>query len=235
MDDKLIEKYVWVSKGESCSACESLDEQEFKTIDEIPDRPHPNCDCFIREVEGELCDYCPAQLDKIDEMIGDAKSLQDEVEAEKSDIERIESEYSGIDSDDVVRVLMDLHSLLNPLGTLAVTIGVFASNYQTLRNAEGDWQDGTDKYYHLKANCQAAQQGFLGEAVAKGLSDFKELIDYYDNLYVKKKSLEEALKDSAEDQEANREGRELGRKYPTGSCGDLGKHRRPKDLPKERW
>jgi len=234
MGDKLIEKYIWIAKGESCSACESLDSQEFKIIDEIPDKPHPNCDCFLQEVEAELCD-CGALWDQIEEMIGDAEGLKDDSEAEKDDIKQIESEYSTIDSDYVQGIVNDLISLEYPFETLIVSTGIFISNFLELLEVgdNGDWVEGTDKYYHAKANCQSAQLGVTGSTVAKGLSDLKEYFDSFFYAKAKKVSLEEALKDSLADQEANREGRELGRKHPTKSCGDLLKHRRPKGLPEK--
>ncbi len=233
MSDRLIEKYVWETDG-GCPACEALDGKEFKTIDEIPDKPHPNCDCTIREVDGELCD-CIELWDMIDEMIGDAESLKLEVEIEITEIKNIESEYSGIDSDDVIRAVRDLHSLLNPLQTLVMTLGIFASNYFALLEAQKKGLEGTDKFYHAKANCEAAQLGILSSKIAEGLSNLKELADYYDDLYVHKKSLEKILKDSAEDQEANREGRELGRKYPIKNPKDILRHRIPDGLPEKYW
>ncbi|OGI00476.1 MAG: hypothetical protein A2Y25_12055 [Candidatus Melainabacteria bacterium GWF2_37_15] len=235
MDEKIIEKYIWGSSDNACAACGELDEKEFKTIEEIPDKPHPNCKCILREVEGEVCDYCIECLDKMEEMIGDAESLKFEVEIEINDIERIEEEYSGIDLDDVVRLLNDIRSLINPFYTLSRTIGIFISNYFALLEAQEQGLGGTDKYYHAKANCEAAQKGILGSKIAEGLSNLKELADYYDNLYVEKKTLEETLKDSDEDQEANREGRDLGRKYPTKSPGELLKHRRPDKLKEKYW
>lgn len=232
MDDKIIEKYIWNSSDNACNACSQLDEKEFKTIDEIPDKPHPNCKCSLREVEGELCDYCINCLDKMEEMIGDAESLKFEVEIEINDIERIESEYTGFDSDDMQRILRDIGSLINPLGTLVNVIWDFYSNWSTMKEAD---TPGADKYYHAKANCEAAQNGILGSQIAEGLSNLREYTDDYRNIHEKKLSLEESLKDIEEDQEANREGRELGRKYPTRSCGDLVKHRRPEKLKKKHW
>ncbi len=177
MSDRLIEKYVWVTDG-GCPACEALDGEEFETIDDIPDKPHPNCDYTIREVDGELCD-CVELLDDIEEMIGDAQSLQAEVEAEKSEIEAIIAEYADWDSMDVIRAVRDLHSLLSPLQTLALSIGYFADGWFKTKDLTGTGIEEGDKYYHAKANCQAAQLGITGSAVAAGLSELKEFLDFF--------------------------------------------------------
>lgn len=230
MSDRVIEKYIWETDG-GCPACEALDGKEFKTIDEIPDKPHPYCDCTIREVDGELCD-CVELLDDIEEMIGDAQSLKLEAEIEITEIRNIESEHSGIDNDDVQRVLRDINSLLHPLETLVGVLWDFYSNWSAMKEAN---TKGADKYYHAKANCEAAQRGIVGSAVAKGLSDLREYTDNYRNIKEKKMTLEASLKDIEEDQEANREGRDLGREYPTKDPKDILRHRRPKGLPEKYW
>ncbi len=58
---------------------------------------------------------------------------------------------------------------------------------------------------------------------------------FFKNVIIEKKTIKETLEASAKDQKANREGREMGRKYPFGKPSDILKHRIPKDLPKERW
>lgn len=89
-------KYVWVSNG-GCDACEDLDGEEFESAEDIPDRPHPNCQCYIDVVEiedddedgeghggngngkkGEFCD-CPEEIEtsieELKEIVGDGESL----------------------------------------------------------------------------------------------------------------------------------------------------------------
>ncbi len=107
-------KYVWVSSG-GCDACEDLDGEEFESADDIPDRPHPNCQCYIDVVEieddegdeeeqehggngngkgGEPCDCweeTEVLIEELEEIVGDAESLTDEIEAEIDDVEDIVS------------------------------------------------------------------------------------------------------------------------------------------------
>ena len=46
-------KYIWHSeKGEhTCDECAELDGQEFDMFDDIPEKPHPNCQCTIERIE----------------------------------------------------------------------------------------------------------------------------------------------------------------------------------------
>lgn len=54
-------KYVWHSEnGEhTCDVCSDLDGQEFDYYDEVPERPHPNCKCYVEIVEYEDVNSVP--------------------------------------------------------------------------------------------------------------------------------------------------------------------------------
>ena len=52
----------------------------------------------------------------------------------------------------------------------------FVRNYKDMRNAN---TIGADKYFHCKANCEAAQAGSGGESAAKVMSEARELTDEY--------------------------------------------------------
>ncbi len=115
-------------------------------------------------------------------------------------------------------LINDISGLITPLQSILGSINSFVNNYIDLLSE----RDGSmDKFYHSKANCEAAQNGILGSAVAKGLSDLKELYDSYTYIHTHKVSKEEALADSARDQKANREGRTRGRNYPDCDCAVL--------------
>ena len=90
---------------------------------------------------------------------------------------------------------------------------------------------GADKYFHAKANCEAAQLGIVGSMIAKAISDLREWIDSYKNIKIKKYTIEESIKDIQADLEANQEGRDLGRQYPTVDPYELLKHRIPNGFP----
>lgn len=72
---------------------------------------------------------------------------------------------------------------------------------------------GGDKYYHCKANCQAAQTGLGGEAAAIVISYWKEVYDQRWKGW--------PASDSVADEAANIYGRACGVKNPKGLCGQL--------------
>lgn len=223
-------RYVWVAEDGACDDCMELNGTEYEFKDDAPCPLHPNCKCSIEMVEDEedeMCD-CWEWLDQIEEMIGDAQSLQDEIETDMSDIETTESEYSGMDSDEIQYLLNNLVSLMDTYETMKNVLIDFVYNYITLLNVANDDNQGIDKYYHAKANCEASQRGDFASAFAEGLSGLKEIWDSYFYAKAKKISIQKALEDSAGDFEANKEGREKGKDCPTGTCGDILKHRLPK-------
>lgn len=242
--------YIWRAEEKACKKCQALDGREYYNIEDIPDRPHPNCKCYIEtQTDDELCD-CYDLYEQLEEIMTNFNILESAVGAEIASVENLASqantslteleeslnELSGdygmhlpeceynIDADyeqmyaqrfELLTLINDITGLLSPLQTILGTIYSFVSNYIYLL-AE---RDGTmDKFYHSKANCEAAQRGILGTAVATGLSDLKELYDSFTYVHTHKVSKEEALADSQRDQVANNEGRTRGRMYPDCNC-----------------
>lgn len=120
-----------------------------------------------------------------------------------------------------------IRNCIDGLEDISGAVSDFISNYQDMKEAN---TIGADKYFHSKANCEAAQRGELGSAVAKGISDLREFTDKYKNIYLKGMSEAESAKDSAEDQKANKYGRQQGSQYPDGDCGDMIDIYHPNDL-----
>ena len=97
-------KYVWVSSLNACDKCQALDGNEFNSIDEIPDLPHPNCKCYIDIVEddklqeNEPCD-CWEKIENIlnqaDELEGDVLSYKQEIDIIKEDIENEKEKFNS--------------------------------------------------------------------------------------------------------------------------------------------
>ncbi len=83
----------------------------------------------------------------------------------------------------------------------------FVKNYRDLRKAN---TIDADKYFHCKANCEAAQRGFEGVKESEALSEIRELLD------------EHIKGDSPEacdaDRFANDTGRAGGEANPDGNC-----------------
>lgn len=83
---------------------------------------------------------------------------------------------------------------------------------------------GADKYFHAKANCEAAQRGPAGVAVAIQISNMRE---WFDTRWPQN----DPLSASAADQRANRTGRIAGITDPWSSCSSMLRELRPNGLP----
>ncbi len=104
----------------------------------------------------------------------------------------------------------------------------FLRNYRNMRTAGRELvaaersAEGNDKYFHCRANCDAAQRGRVGRFVAGVISDVREAYDQT------KGDSEEA---SQADQEANRRGRDGARDGSGRSCQQVCETYRPRHLP----
>ena len=108
----------------------------------------------------------------------------------------------------------------SPPGQVVGALGDFVGNYQDMRDAN---TIGADKYFHAKANCEAAQRGPAGAWTATGVSNAREWTDQY--LKGDPKSASDA------DQAANRAGRDAGASNPSGICSAMLGSFRPNGLP----
>ncbi|MBI4001157.1 MAG: hypothetical protein HY348_05170 [Nitrospira defluvii] len=112
--------------------------------------------------------------------------------------------------------------VINFWGEFFGGIGDFMGTYIEMRQA--NWKTpGTDKYFHCKANCEAAQRGPEGEAVACRLSDIREWWDQNVKGF--------PVSDSVADQVANQYGRSEGAINPGKPCNQICAPFRPSNLP----
>ena len=100
--------YIWRANGDNpCELCEDLDGTEYEYAEDIPDKPHPNCNCYIEKnvvqdgdgEEDEPCD-CVERLDaliaELEEIVGDAESLEDEAQTDSEDVEKMASDAENM-------------------------------------------------------------------------------------------------------------------------------------------
>jgi hypothetical protein len=87
-----------------------------------------------------------------------------------------------------------------------------AGSYLEMREANTKM---SDKYFHCRANCEAAALGPEGEWVAEFIGDIREQVDLYKNTWLRDMPESTSRDDCARDLEANREGRDAGRWYDT--------------------
>jgi hypothetical protein len=228
-DDRIIEKYVFHAVGSnSCEKCMKHDGKEYKNANDIPTLPiHPNCKCYVEPIYKEKIDNS-GLIREIDDLLSNAENLRSNMFSLEDDIESKIYEYNNINNNDVKRVLNDIASLINPLRAVSNTVVSFIENLEELRAAN---DASVDKYHHAKANCEAAQNGVVGSATARVLSDAKEAYDEICGTLKQKSSVLNNIVDKLdicrsngadpEDQIANEYGRKQGRKYPDISCHDL--------------
>ncbi len=93
-------KYIWHANGDKpCELCEELDGTEYEFADEVPDRPHPNCNCYIEEVcendneeDEEMCDG----VEEVEQNLEDADEASGEIESIKEDSDANEDETNSL-------------------------------------------------------------------------------------------------------------------------------------------
>ncbi len=95
----------------------------------------------------------------------------------------------------------------------------FVENYMDMREAD---TIGADKYFHCKANCEAAQEGGAGETTGGVISEIREWSD----ATFKGDSPEVCNEDRA----ANQTGRDGGSAQPDTSCSEICSGYRPNGL-----
>ena len=86
-------EYTWVTEPGACEKCKALDGTTYKTADDVPDKPHPNCKCHVRVRKNRITATDPlerlreerkqqknAQIDK-ERQEGQLKILVEEIDA----------------------------------------------------------------------------------------------------------------------------------------------------------
>jgi uncharacterized protein RhaS with RHS repeats len=97
----------------------------------------------------------------------------------------------------------------------------FLRNYHDMRAA--NWKQ-SDKYFHCKANCEAARCGPYGYDEACNLGDMRETFDRIKG---------DPASASMADQSANRYGRDTANKNPNQTCQIICAPYRPSGLPSQ--
>jgi len=253
-------KYVWHASGDSCEACQDLDGTEYDSADDIPDKPHPNCNCYIEAVEcedngngdggDEPCDCyetVSGWLDDCDELCGEYESASGDGDTTLEELQSIANQIETYASDkieelqelkDEINQLKDdaIEELMGIIDQTTSPIQIFKSNYDDLINLRkelGYYLDQSAEYYHTKANCEAAQLGDVGAEIAEMLGYLREYTDFIKDFIFKGKSLLESLENNIHDLEVNEAGRKLGKEHPDEPAEVIVP--KPKGLPPVFW
>jgi hypothetical protein len=110
----------------------------------------------------------------------------------------------------------------------------FARAYIELREAN---THRADKYFHCRANCEAAARGEVGAELSETISNTRETVDHLKN-QARGMSAQRSFEDCLDDTKANDLGREAGMKFDTEHegrsrreyCRDACESRRPGTL-----
>lgn len=211
-------KYKWHTRGSNtCYACKRWDGNVFESIDSVPDLPvHPNCECLIEATEESKPN---PELEKIGDDLRRVKNAASTASKEVSGYQSISWLKERVLSA-VRRLLIDLHQFTE-------TVDVFWENYQDMKEAN---TIGADKYFHSKANAEAAQLGKTDKEVADFISRAREVVDFWKYLLRDKMEVEAIIEDMNKDLKANTYGRKVGRENPDAPVKDLIKIYRPEGL-----
>lgn len=244
-------KYIWhVESDKACEACQILDGTEYTFEDDIPDKPHPNCRCYIEIVENsqnqEPCDcweQIPAIMDEVDELEGETNSLVDEMFFMQDEVENylytLENYIVQIDNlkNELLQVEPCGENCMVPTGAAAnitddkkleeifYTIvknnqsalevyNIFLRNKHEMENTKNSY----DKYYHAKANCEAAELGKIQTLFAILLSVAKEIKDYAKKVFIEHQNAKKIYEDCLNDLRADLYGLQKAKEH--GYCSD---------------
>jgi len=254
-------KYLWHSENSenTCEKCKELDGQVFDYYDEVPERPHPNCKCYVEIIENnenyfpetlyeeEPCDC----LIKIDALINETNYWKEEIESKISELNNVELEDYNLlfkikNLKQQVKNLQLKLVDIEPCGDncIAYITGMainitddkklenIMKNISNLTNQSRQvfqiflehkhemekTKDGLDKYYHAKANCTAAELGFIESLWAISYSLLKELKDYVYKVFKYHMDYREVAKDCFQDLKADWYGIQKAKEH--GCCSD---------------
>lgn len=251
-------RYVWVAEDGACDDCQAMDGTEYDYPDDAPFPLHPNCKCKIEEfydeefdeIDEEPCDCyetVSGWLDDCEELCGEYESALDDANSSIDELQSI-LDYIKNYSDFEIEEIQELQEKLNQLIENAVnelidiinqavtTIQIFKSNFDDLTDLSkelGHYLNYSAEYYHTKANCEAAQLGDVGAAMATFLGYIREFYDFPKEIIGKGYTVKDAFEHSVHDLKMNKIGREIGKEYPSEPPEVI--IPKPEGLPPDFW
>lgn len=190
--------FKWhTADGDACFNCSRWNGRVFPDLNEVPELPvHPNCQCLIQSM--------------IDPRV------QADLERLGSDLDRVRraaaEAFAAISLYNLSPWLSS--HILSAIKGLVIEIQKFIEACEIFKRNRDDMikaaTKDADKYFHSKANAEAARLGPTGEAAAALLSEVREHINFWQYLYEGKMRLDEIIRDWNNDDRANRYGRQVG-------------------------
>ncbi len=197
--------YLWHSEPGACEKCRSMDGKTFDDANTIPDKPHPNCKCWIERKKYPSSDPIEYHRDKIQEqknlglefekLKGDLRCLEDECDANinliNKEIKTIEQVEYTVNSEYLKPLNIDIKNakkdLINSKKELRSNINEIENqlsemqNISEIKNAQLNYYDKI--YFQTKIT---VEEYFANDAD-------KKLVDNLAKIYAKHYNLNESL------------------------------------------
>ena len=168
--------FEWISESTACETCKSLNGTRYNSIEDIPDRPHPNCKCYVKDVHIGSEDYEVLQRE-IDKLYGDLSSLRDQI------LTSMNEEESDIQNSAIQDLLDEVYVFEYDLDEVSSDLEQVSEEDST-----GNFEKFKVKINEIKNNLQVLKQKIIEKI--NGLK--KEVCDCIDII----KKFDETLKDA---------------------------------------
>ena len=156
-------EYIWHTEEGACEKCQALNNLTFKNTDEIPDKPHPNCRCWIEVSDGKDKDYQDFQQQPEDDELCDC---WDKIQEIMDDIEELDGDIKS-NIEEAVAMQNELNIKIGNIEALINKILLLNSNYNFK----------TLKYLKITGNI-----AIIATLIEKGLNAYKTFTDYKKNM-----------------------------------------------------
>ena len=191
-------EYTWVTEPGACEKCKALDGTTYKTADDVPDKPHPNCKCHVRVRKTRITATDP--LERLREERKQQQNAQIEQERQEGQVKILKDEclvqLEAIRfriGEDIYKELLEYISQADNKNVLVIilhklfTLWQLKSNEKLrddylVENANVLNANLYGKYHKFRHNMPEAYEFFM-----IGIKDKLNLYDYINTLkYIKK-------------------------------------------------
>ena len=106
-------QYTWCASNNACEICKNLNGKTFDEISQIPNKPHPNCRCWIEDKNKSSKDDRKKLKDIMQNIHSDANSLKDEIFAINNNVSS--SNFAPSQKKDYTQDLSDIENFCNDI------------------------------------------------------------------------------------------------------------------------
>ncbi len=88
--------YIWHTEPGACEKCRALDNQKFYSKDEVPEKPHPNCKCYVEETTDDESCECAFYYETLKKIFSDYDVLSQDIQNESSSIQDLIAQAEAV-------------------------------------------------------------------------------------------------------------------------------------------